>query len=48
MPEQSRREFLVRSAVLGVAALGTRKLAWGNPLRPASSLPLGVATGPWI
>lgn len=38
MPEQSRREFLVRSAVLGVAALGTRKLAWGQPA-PAGQQP---------
>jgi uncharacterized protein (DUF362 family) len=30
MHEQSRREFLLRSAALGVTALGARKLAWGQ------------------
>jgi uncharacterized protein (DUF362 family) len=31
MHEQSRREFLLRSAALGVTALGVRRLAWGQP-----------------
>lgn len=46
MHEQSRREFLVRSAALSAAALSFRKLAWGQPSPGAEKAPPSGADRP--